>query len=143
MMTLSIRRSQSAPADITQTQYNENVYILFWTISCPHLDSWQVRNNLTDEPRKKNIKYTQYVILPSLSPSYPLFIHNSSFYCSQIVSWMSLSSSLLDCMFRGDINHKLIFHCHFCSLENFLLVSLLAQHSLAYPIWYQDHLWNS
>lgn len=36
-----------------RNQYNENVYIPFWTISCRHLDSWQVRGNWTDERRKK------------------------------------------------------------------------------------------
>lgn len=143
-MTLSIHRSrvESASADITQDQYNENVYILFWTTSYPHLYPWQVRDNLTNTKRGMSNIHSTY-ILPSLSPSNPLFIYNSGFYCSQIVSWMSLSCSLLDCMFHDDINHKLIFHCHFCSLENFLCISLQGQHSLAYPIWYQQHLQNS
>lgn len=48
-------------------------------------------------------------ILQSHFSTYPLFMHDSGFYCSQIVSWMLISSSQLDCKFLGTQTSDLHF----------------------------------
>jgi hypothetical protein len=74
IMALSRHRSQTmnASADITQNYNNENMDILFWIISCPHLYSWQMRDNLTDKHQQRNVKHIQYVHSSITFPHLPL-----------------------------------------------------------------------